>query len=380
MKTHGVDILRRFRVKATYYNAVVAVFLPITMGFACNSAHVSQKRPADLETAQVCDAMAVFGLNLDILFAPGASQLAKIKVSGEGMSSESEVTPDTAMVGVRIFGADGRIRPWYAASVPALGEKTGTFSVTVESNGKSLTKDGLVIAKRPDGCHVVPVNVPFEVTSASDLQLDDAKDYYPLGKGDLVEVDKKTGVGRILGKAGWYKDFEWVRVLLYQTTSGEGPSATMSTSLREEKVVSGKSRLGDFRTKGENPMPLPAGAVQDSGSRVLFATSFTPDVPAELAALKADIDSMIANPLCEVDSDCQFVAFGAKPCGGPRSYLYYSKKTLDENALKSKVGDYYELDKKNNAATGVISTCDFIEPLTPRCVAIGSSKVCRGQP
>ncbi len=367
-------------MKDTYYGAFVAVFLPITVAFACNGAQVSQKRPADLETAQVCDKKALTGLTAEILFAPGASQLAKIKVSGEGVSSESEVTPDTAMVGVRLFGPDGRVRPWYAASVPALGEKTGTFSVTVESNSKSLTKDGMVIAKRPDGCHVVPVNVSFEVTSANDLQLDDAKDYYPLGKKDLVEVDRKTGVGRIQGKSGWYKDFESVRVLLYEATSGEGPSATISTGLREEKVVTGKSRLGDFQTKGENPTSLPAGAVQDSGSRVLFATSFTPDVSAQLAALKADIDSMIAKPLCEVDSDCQFMAFGAKPCGGPRSYLYYSKKTLDENAFKSKVGDYYELDKKNNAATGTISTCDFIEPLTPRCVAIGSSKLCKGEP
>jgi hypothetical protein len=100
--------------------------------------------------------------------------------------------------------------------------------------------------------------------------------------------------------------------------------------------------------------------------------------PNPMATLEASIKAMIARPICETDADCRVIGFGAKACGGPKSFLYYSVKTLQEATLKKKVEEYNLLERKRNQDAGVMSTCSIEEPLIPRCVAIGSKKLCQG--
>jgi hypothetical protein len=103
-----------------------------------------------------------------------------------------------------------------------------------------------------------------------------------------------------------------------------------------------------------------------------------PDGAEAMVVLETRIKALIANPICESDADCRAIGFGAKACGGPKSYLYYSIKTLDEGALKKQVEDYNALERKRNQETGVISNCSMVQPLTPRCVATNGKKLCQG--
>jgi len=48
---------------------------------------------------------------------------------------------------------------------------------------------------------------------------------------------------------------------------------------------------------------------------------------AELAILQEEIVQLIATGTCTQNTDCDFIAFGSKPCGGAWSYLVYSTTT-----------------------------------------------------
>ncbi|NOR28976.1 MAG: hypothetical protein GQ540_10670, partial [Lutibacter sp.] len=43
-----------------------------------------------------------------------------------------------------------------------------------------------------------------------------------------------------------------------------------------------------------------------------------------LDVLHEEIEQLIAEGICNENSDCDFIAFGSKPCGGPWSFLVYS--------------------------------------------------------
>lgn len=103
-----------------------------------------------------------------------------------------------------------------------------------------------------------------------------------------------------------------------------------------------------------------------------------PDGAESMVVLETSIKALIANPICETDGDCRAIGFGAKACGGPKSYLYYSVKTLEEGILKKQVEDYNALERKRNQETGVISNCSMVEPQIPRCVANNGKKLCQG--
>ena len=104
------------------------------------------------------------------------------------------------------------------------------------------------------------------------------------------------------------------------------------------------------------------------------------DSEASLVSLEASIRKMIANPRCETDSDCKAIAFGAKACGGPKSYLYYSTRTVDEALLQARVAEYFDLDQKRNSAQRVFSTCNMVEPQVPQCVGPKGKKACQPSP
>lgn len=60
---------------------------------------------------------------------------------------------------------------------------------------------------------------------------------------------------------------------------------------------------------------------------------------------------------CKGDSDCKFVPFGSKPCGGPWEFLIYSASSSDENLLLQIVEEYNELEEKINKKHNRISDC-----------------------
>jgi hypothetical protein len=83
--------------------------------------------------------------------------------------------------------------------------------------------------------------------------------------------------------------------------------------------------------------------------------------PEILAEKKQEILNYIQSFSCANATECLSIAFGAKPCGGPREYLVYPN-TVDQTTLENMVNEYYEMDHQYNIETGAISDCMLVSP------------------
>ncbi len=81
----------------------------------------------------------------------------------------------------------------------------------------------------------------------------------------------------------------------------------------------------------------------------------------KLNKLKKEIDREIGKPRARRWSQCRGIAFEAKPCGGPRSYLIYSTLQTNETKLKRLVNQYNSLEEKINKETDAMSDCMLVE-------------------
>jgi hypothetical protein len=83
--------------------------------------------------------------------------------------------------------------------------------------------------------------------------------------------------------------------------------------------------------------------------------------PEILAEKKQEIQNYIQSFSCANATECLSIAFGAKPCGGPREYLVYPN-TVDQTTLETLVEEYYEMDHQYNIETGAVSDCMVVGP------------------
>ena len=81
-----------------------------------------------------------------------------------------------------------------------------------------------------------------------------------------------------------------------------------------------------------------------------------------LAALDSEISAMIADASCNDLADCRVIAYGAKPCGGPWTYLIYCVSAVDSTRLVSLVSMHYELERAINLEEGLLSDCSVPTP------------------
>lgn len=88
----------------------------------------------------------------------------------------------------------------------------------------------------------------------------------------------------------------------------------------------------------------------------------------QLNTKKQEILNYISTFSCTQASVCNSIAFGAKPCGGPREFLVYPY-TVNQTTLETLVNEYYEMDNTYNIQTGASSDCMVIvAPNTIGCV------------
>jgi hypothetical protein len=99
-------------------------------------------------------------------------------------------------------------------------------------------------------------------------------------------------------------------------------------------------------------------------------TNESPDLitSAQLETKKQEINTYINSFSCSESVGCNYIAFGSKPCGGPRTYLVFSNN-VNLIHLKDLVTKYNEMDNLHNIQTNAISDCSV--PLPPseiKCV------------
>ena len=81
----------------------------------------------------------------------------------------------------------------------------------------------------------------------------------------------------------------------------------------------------------------------------------------DLNKLKKEIDREIGKPRAKRSNQCRVIAFGAKACGGPKSYLIYSTQQTNENKLKRLVDRYNLEEEKINKKSDAMSDCMMVE-------------------
>lgn len=74
----------------------------------------------------------------------------------------------------------------------------------------------------------------------------------------------------------------------------------------------------------------------------------------------ADAATLAKDSPCSSPAVCRAIAFGAKPCGGPRQYLIYSAAATDTVQLAREVARYNEAERKRNREEGRMSDCSLV--------------------
>ena len=89
---------------------------------------------------------------------------------------------------------------------------------------------------------------------------------------------------------------------------------------------------------------------------------------AQLEAKNQEIQNYINSFSCSESVGCGYIAFGSKPCGGPKTYLIFSN-SVNLVHLQEMVKKYNEMDKMHNIQTNAISDCMVVAPPTEvKCV------------
>ncbi len=89
----------------------------------------------------------------------------------------------------------------------------------------------------------------------------------------------------------------------------------------------------------------------------------------QLETKKQEINNYINSFSCSESDGCSYIAFGSKPCGGPRSYLVFPN-SVNLTELQEMVKNYNEMDNLHNIQTNAtISDCMYVMPPTEvKCV------------
>ena len=88
-----------------------------------------------------------------------------------------------------------------------------------------------------------------------------------------------------------------------------------------------------------------------------------------LRQLQEAVDQLLGTPTCTARSQCRAMPIGAKPCGGPWSYLVYSMATTDSVRLAAAVQEYTSYQADLNRKQELVSDCRFLSAPTIDCKA-----------
>ena len=80
-----------------------------------------------------------------------------------------------------------------------------------------------------------------------------------------------------------------------------------------------------------------------------------------LTNLGNEINVLVESSVCTDETECAFIAFGTKPCGGPWGYLVYSN-SIDTDELIAKVERFNQMQHTYNLRYNITSDCSVVLP------------------
>jgi len=73
------------------------------------------------------------------------------------------------------------------------------------------------------------------------------------------------------------------------------------------------------------------------------------------------IQELLNESNCSDSSQCSYIAYGTKACGGPQGYLVFSSE-IDTEKLKGLVNKYTTAEDTYNKQNGIMSDCSIPSP------------------
>ncbi|MGZ5264616.1 MAG: hypothetical protein ACXWBY_04675 [Kaistella sp.] len=95
-----------------------------------------------------------------------------------------------------------------------------------------------------------------------------------------------------------------------------------------------------------------------------------------LSALIKEIDAIIATEPCADPAEWKFSAIGAKPCGGPSSYVAYPVKLEDE--ILPRIERFTAMQSAFNTKYNLMSDCAMVMPPSEIRCENGKAVLVRG--
>jgi len=88
-------------------------------------------------------------------------------------------------------------------------------------------------------------------------------------------------------------------------------------------------------------------------------------IETDIARLNTQIKAAVGYPRCDTLSDCDAIATGFKPCGGPNRWVAYSKVQSNLGLLQDHANRRIRLEREYISLTGLTSDCAIeIKPNT----------------
>ena len=106
-------------------------------------------------------------------------------------------------------------------------------------------------------------------------------------------------------------------------------------------------------------------AAQPASSAAAPAAAPATGQPDTLAQIK----NLIGKAECASDSQCQALPIGARPCGGPASYLAWSTARTSSSDIQALADRYRSEQQERNTRSGMVSDCRAIAPPAAVCRA-----------
>ncbi|MBB1411352.1 hypothetical protein [Pseudoalteromonas sp. SG44-17] len=129
------------------------------------------------------------------------------------------------------------------------------------------------------------------------------------------------------------------------------------------------SACSDAATPNNNQLsPAPAALVKNNQATKLNPQPEVPATRDNIKKVHQQLQTQIADLNCDNSSQCKVLPVGSRACGGPSSYIVYSNKTANEQAVEKLTQQITSLESQFNAQNKMISICQHLTAPAAQCI------------
>ncbi len=110
--------------------------------------------------------------------------------------------------------------------------------------------------------------------------------------------------------------------------------------------------------KDISTMPIPEKDSVNANHPIVKDSTDTKALEENIRDLRKEIIQLSESKICENAADWRISPLGAKPCGGPRTYIAYPKDL--ENVLLPKISKFNAASADYNRKKGLTSDCAIV--------------------